>query len=142
MNKKDHTYTLTMTQEQALTVSKACEFYARVMMGQFNEIAFETMMPHMSRTDFCERRDYMETLLHQARKCAFPDLTGPGHSYGVGHTVSSDRAWEAYQVLRHAIAWTNKPEGGSTVDFHPPMCFSGDKSMPQVLVDGKEVKCR
>lgn len=142
MKQSPHTYTLTMTQDQALIVSKACEFYARVMMGQFNEIVFETMMPHTSRPDFCERRDHMEALLHQARKCAFPDLTGPGHSYGVGHSVSSDRAWEAYQVLRHAIAWTNKPEGGSTVDFHPPMCFSGDKAMPQVLVDGKKVVSR
>lgn len=142
MKQSHHTYTLIMTQDQALTVSKACEFYARVMMGQFNEIAFETMMPHTSRPDFCERRDQMQNLLYHARKCAFPDLTGPGHSYGVGHSVSSDRAWEAYQVLRHAIAWTNKPEGGSTVDFHPPMCFSGDKAMPQVLVDGKGVKCR
>lgn len=142
MKQSPHTYTLTMTQDQALTVSKACEFYARVMMGQFNEIAFETMMPHTSHPDFCTRRNAMEHLLHQARKYAFPELTGPGHSYGVGHSVSSDRAWEAYQVLRHAIAWTNNPEGGSTVDFHPPMCFSGDKTMPKVLVDGKEVKCR
>lgn len=142
MNKKDHTYTLTMTQDQALTVSKACEFYARVMMGQFNEIAFETMLQNLKQPDFCTRRNAMEHLLYQARKYAFPDLTGPGHSYGVGHSISSDRAWEAYQVIRHAIAWTNNPEGGSTVDFHPPMCFSGDKTMPKVLVDGKEVKCR
>ena len=28
-------YILTLTKEQALTVSKACEFYSRVMMGQF-----------------------------------------------------------------------------------------------------------
>lgn len=142
MKQAPHTYTLIMTQDQALNLSKACEFYSRVMMGQFEEIAFQTMLPHIGKTDFCERREQMQNLLYQARRFAFPELTGPGHSYGVGQSVTSDRAWEVYQVLRHAIAWTNHPEGGSTVDFHPPMCFSGDKSMPKVLVDGKEVKYR
>lgn len=142
MKQSPHTYTLIMTQDQALNLSKACEFYSRVMMGQFGEIAFQTMMPHIGKPDFCERREQMQNLLYQARRFAFPELTGPGHSYGVGHSVTSDRAWEVYQVLRHAIAWTNHPEGGSTVDFHPPMCFSGDQTMPKVLVDGKEVKCR
>lgn len=142
MKQSPHTYTLIMTQDQALNLSKACEFYSRVMMGQFGEIAFQTMLPHTGKPDFCERREQMQNLLYQARRFAFPELTGPGHSYGVGHSVTSDRAWEVYQVLRHAIAWTNHPEGGSTVDFCPPMCFSGDKSMPKVLVDGKEVKYR
>ena len=45
-------YVLTLTTEQLLTVSKACEFYSRVMMGQFREIAFETMMQSIKHDDF------------------------------------------------------------------------------------------
>lgn len=126
-------YVLTLTTEQLLTVSKACEFYSRVMMGQFGEIAFETMMQSIDRDDYCERREAMEDLLFQARKIAFPDLVGRGHSYGIGHNQSADRAWNAYQALRYARAWHEHPEGGGTVDFHPPYPAGGE-SIPKCKV--------
>lgn len=138
MRKKtsEENYILTLNKEQALTVSKACEFYSRVMMGQFREIAFETMMQSIKRDDFCTRRDMMEDLLIQARQFAFPDLTGPGHSYGIGHNASADRAWNAYQALRYAIAWHEHPDGGITVDFQKPYPAGGE-AVPDCKVEVK-----
>lgn len=132
-------YVLTLTTEQLLTVSKACEFYSRVMMGQFGEIAHETMMQSVRQDDFCTRREMMEDLLFQARKFAFPDLHGRGHSYGIGHNKSADRAWNAYQALRYARAWHEHPEGGITVDFGPPYSAGGE-SIPdcRVLTDDSD----
>lgn len=137
--KQNDKYVLTLTTEQLLTVSKACEFYSRVMMGQFREIAFETMMQSIKHDDFCTRRDMMEDLLIQARQFAFPDLMGPGHSYGIGHNKSADRAWNAYQALRYARAWHEHPEGGITVDFNKPYPAGGE-SIPdcRVLTDDSD----
>lgn len=133
-------YVLTLTTEQLLTVSKACEFYSRVMMGQFGEIAYETMLQSIKQDDFCTRREMMEDLLFQARKFAFPDLNGRGHSYGIGHNQSADRAWNTYQALRYARAWHEHPEGGITVDFNKPYPAGGE-SIPdcRLLTDDSDV---
>lgn len=138
MRKKtsEENYILTLNKEQALTVSKACEFYSRVMMGQFGEIAHETMMQSIRQDDFCTRREMMEDLLFQARRLAFPDLIGRGHSYGIGHNASGDRAWNAYQALRYAIAWHEHPEGGITVDFQKPYPAGGE-AVPDCKVEVK-----
>ena len=122
----DEKYILSLTKEQALAVSKACEFYSRVMMGQFGEIAYETMLQSIKQDDFCTRREMMEDLLFQARQFAFPDLMGRGHSYGIGHNKSADLAWNAYQALRYAKAWHEHPEGGITVDFNKPYPAGGE----------------
>ncbi len=127
-------YILTLNKEQALTVSKACEFYSRVMMGQFGEIAYETMLQSIKQDDFCARREMMEDLLFQARRLAFPDLMGRGHSYGIGHNVSADRAWNTYQALRYAVAWHEHPEGGITVDFQKPYPAGGE-AVPDCRVE-------
>ncbi len=116
-------YVLTLTPEQAHVVSRACEFFTRLHIGQFDELTWELM--DLSSKDFCERRDEAEPLLQQLRRVYFPDLVLPGASYGVGKHSASDRAWDVYQVIRHAMAWHEHPEGGSTVDFRPP--FSAAK---------------
>lgn len=135
----DEKYILTLTREQALTVSKACEFYARVMMGQFGEIAFETMLQSIKQDDFCTRREMMEDLLFQARKFAFPDLMSRGHSYGIGHSKPADRAWNAYQAIRYAVAWHEHPEGGITVDFRKPYPAGGE-AVPDCKVDADPIR--
>lgn len=59
----------------------------------------------LRRDDFCERRDKAEELLFELKRLFFPDLyPSRGASYGVGHNLQSDRAWDIYQVVRFAMA--------------------------------------
>lgn len=112
-------YVLTLTLEQARVVSRACEFFTRLHLGQFDELTRELM--DVSRKDFCERRDIADTLLRALKQLYFPDLPPlPGASYGVGKHLASDRAWDVYQVIRNAMVWHEHPEGGPTVDFQSP----------------------
>ena len=119
-------YILTLTEDQEAVVEKACEFYARVLNGQFDEIAFETLMRRISEDNYCNLREQMEQHLLRARECAFPELGRyAGHHHGVGRDETSDRAWNIYQVLRHTRSWHKEPKGGYSVDFDPPMDVSG-----------------
>lgn len=127
-------YVLSLDTDQLRAVARACEFYARVMNGQFEEIAYEVMLRNIRDCDHCSRRDAMEDLLFQARRYAFPDLISRGHSYGVGHDVAADRAWNAYQALRYAQAWYEHPEGGYTVNFREPYPAGGE-AVPKCTVE-------
>ena len=101
---------LILTEDQARVVSRACEFYCRVYLGQFQEIPFELMVGQsMSDADWCYRRDEAEKKLLEAREFIYPDLHGIGHSYGVGKFDVADEAWNAYQVLRHALGDERRP---------------------------------
>lgn len=105
---------LTLTEEQAQVVSTACEFYARIRMGQFNEILIATMSGDVSFDNFCSRRKEAERLLLEARKQLYPDLDGIGHSYGIGKFMDADQAFDVHQVLRYALGgkkepWSNYP---------------------------------
>ena len=132
MSKK---YILKIDEEQARMLCMACEFYARMTCGQWQELTSHTL--DLNREDYCEARDQMEDLLLQARGFAFPDLSHSfGHSYGVGKFHHSDIAWELYEVVRHCLAWTIHPEGGDTVDFGTPISFSGH-ALPVCTVKGE-----
>lgn len=93
-------YNLQLTEEQARICSKACEFYARIRLGQFEEITWNFLDSKDNPDTFIERRDKAEELLFEARKFIFPDLHGRGHSYGIGKFEDADRAFDIYQVLR------------------------------------------
>lgn len=91
---------LTLTEEQARIVSTACEFFARIKMGQFNEIIWHTMDFQNGSDDYCERRDKAQELLFEARQYLYPELHGIGHSYGMGAFDDADTAFDVYQVIR------------------------------------------
>lgn len=104
------TINLTLTEEQAKVVSRACEFYCRIYNGQFQEIPFELMIhQNMADADWCYRRDKAEEKLLEARQYIYPELHGIGHSYGVGKFEVADKAWNVYQVLRYALGDGRKP---------------------------------
>ena len=123
------TYTLTMDAETANVVKRACELYARILFGQWDELSWEMTLRDKT---FIDRRRDCETFLGLARAAAFPDLV-PGQSYGVGHDRTADTAWNAYQAIRYAIAWHDHPEGGHTVNFDKPLRVS-DAPMPKCEV--------
>ena len=92
---------LTLTDEMAKIVAEACEFYARIRMGQFQEIIYKTLeMNELGADDYCLRRDAAEKFLFEARKFLYPELYGRGHSYGVGKFDDADIAFDVYQVIR------------------------------------------
>ena len=127
-------YVLHMNAETARIVSRACELYARLRCGQFEELQHLTVWPQGEKdTSFGERIQKCRESLEFAKKAAFPELNGPGHSYGVGHFRDSDTAWNVYQAVRYIMAWHEHPEGGYTVNFREPMKYS-DAPMPRCEV--------
>ena len=127
-------YVLHMDAETAQVVLRACEFYCRIRLGQFQEVRYITVAP-LGENDptFGERIEKCSEALDFARKAAYPELNGPGHSYGVGHFRDADTAWNTYQVLRYVKAWHEHPEGGDTVNFNKPLRYS-DAPMPRCEV--------
>lgn len=121
------TYTLTMDAETANVVKRACELYARILFGQWEELSWE--MTVRDNTFAATRRENCESYLRMARCCAFPELHQDA-SYGVWHDRTSETAWNAYQAIRYAIAWHDHPEGGCTVNFDKPLRVS-DAPMPK-----------
>lgn len=115
---------LTLTDEQARAVSTACEVYARIRMGQFKEIVWQCL--DLSKPDFCERQDTAEAFLMSARCSIYPDLTGWGHSYGIGKFKDADQAFDVYQVLRKL--WGDEREPFS---YYP---------LPKVEVDDEKIE--
>ena len=95
-------YQLLLTKEQAWLVATACEFYARIRLGQFREIPFRLML-HDYGKNYCERRDEAERLLFEARERIYPELHGSGHSYGIGKFDDADQAFDVFQVIRKEI---------------------------------------
>lgn len=89
---------LTLTEDQARLVGMACEFYARIRMGQFGEIPFRCAEKHCPKDPEATKRAWLEL-----RKHIYPDLCGIGHSYGIGKFDDADRAFDVYQVIRYAM---------------------------------------
>jgi len=95
---------LKMSEETAEIVSRACEFYARVRMGQFGEIVWWCAEHHCVEDFRAAEQAWLEF-----RKHIYPDLNGIGHSYGIGKFEDADRAFDVYQVLRQQFGDERKP---------------------------------
>lgn len=54
--------------------------------------------------NYSYRRESAEKLLFLARKYLMPELSGEGHSHGIGFSQIADRAYDVYQVLRYTMA--------------------------------------
>ena len=127
-------YILTLNREQAALLSRACEFYSRVRNGQFHEIVWELSLNEHKYAAANFDWDLVDALLSAARKPIFPNLSmSPGHHYGVNHDHDSDVAWDTHEVIRHAIAYHDNPEGGEGVYFREPMNWSG-LPLPKIQV--------
>ena len=102
-------FNLLLTEEQARIISQACEFYARIKMGQFGEIPYLCLSNDLSGEDYYQRRTEAEEKLLDARKVIYPALHGAGHSYGLGKFLDADRAYDVHQVLRYALGDKRTP---------------------------------
>lgn len=109
-------YRLTLTEEQARIVSKACEFYARIGYGQYREIIFEFMA--VNEFDFDERRRKADRLLYEARGLIYPELGEErGRYHGIGFDKIMDKSYDVHQVLRHALGDEREPWNLDGSDF-------------------------
>jgi len=100
-------YLLKLNEEQAKICAMACEFYARIKMGQFNEISYR-MMLGQEGDDWFYRRDIAECCLAAAKKAIYPELGGAGHSYGIGKFEDADMSFDIYQVLREKFPYDGR----------------------------------
>ena len=99
---------LQLSDEQAKIVARACEFYSRIIMGQFKEIIFELVNSETIKS-VTSHKDEIENLLYQARDLLYPELSGYGSSYGVGAFERADKAYDVYQALRVLFGDTRQP---------------------------------
>lgn len=89
---------LELTEEEARLVGRACEFFARVKMGQFGEIVWHTANKHCPEDPAAAEQAWLEL-----RKQIYPDLQGVGHSYGIGKFEDADKVFDVHQVIRYAL---------------------------------------
>lgn len=131
-------YELTLTEDQAKIVSRACELFSRIHMGQLEEINHELLLAE-TRETICGRRDQAMYLLIQLKKLYFPSLRGMGHSYGIGKSKAADTAWNIHHAIRYQMAWHKYPEGGMGVQFDPPFSWLG-VDIPECVIKTEERK--
>lgn len=111
---KKKSFILTLNEEQARVLMTACEFYARIKMGQFGEIAWHCAKKHCPN----DPRAVEEAWL-ALRKLLFPDLQGVGHSYGIGDDEKADTAFDIYQIVRQHFG---DPRGVFSYNKELPIC--------------------
>ena len=95
---------LTMSEETSQIVARACEFYARVRIGQFGEIVWHCADKHCTDDPRATEDAWLEFRRH-----IYPDLNGVGHSYGIGKFEDADRSYDVYQVLRQQFGDRREP---------------------------------
>lgn len=122
-NEKRTKYILTLTPEQESIIERACEFYSRIIMGQFSEITWEIFC-HSSQGDetYWNRRDQFDKVMSSAYRIAYPN--GP-HELDKYESERRGVAWNTYQSLRFVRSWHDHPEGGLTVNFNEPFDIDG-----------------
>ena len=129
-----NTYVLELTEDHAEIVRRACEVYARLLMGQFQELTFEVTRHGRKHKITCADKDMANDMLYQARRMLYPDLQGWGHSYGVRDIDFAAKSFEVHQAIQYVRAWHNHPEGGVSLSFDKPMPLSGEK-LPKCRIE-------
>ena len=110
---------LELSEAEAALVQRACEFYARIRVGQFGEISYYCM--DVKDHDYSIRRQKADELLFESRKYIFPELHGVGHSYGIGKFEDADIAFDVHQAIRKVL------NGIKPFSMRPlPICYKKD----------------
>ena len=108
------TYTLTITERQACTISMACEVLARLGMGQFKD-AFEHLPLRTQNLDWSAWHDDMEQISRILSKHMPGGIDGIRSSTGISNADEEARtAWDLHAVIRHRLAWDRAIAEGVT----------------------------
>ena len=127
------TITLTMSRPVAEAVQAACEWYLRLHMGQFWDVADDLCMAKFysdaKHNEFKtkEQRDNAFTVSIHRRNDMQDGLDNLYRRYVLPAPISDlmeipYRAEQVWLVIRHALAWHDKPEGDwMNVEFDKPL---------------------
>jgi hypothetical protein len=131
------TIKITLTVDQARILRDAIDLMHRLRLGQVHEIA--RVWPFKGTWDENRsRREAVDVACTYIKRVVFPELDGPGHSYGVGSDLGKDvsRMYELYKVLDHALWQTlpNRPPCDGAGDNPYQLRYSGDDKIPFEVV--------
>jgi len=114
-------YQLTVSEEQAEVISKSVEFFARINMGQLEEVFYQLLdNPKFLDLSVDERQAFRSQLAEAS--LMFTKLTS-GASFGIHNPDIPEQArtaWDVYQIIRQVLAWERQPTGGDSVNFGNP----------------------
>lgn len=124
-------YRLTMTPEQAREVSRACELYMRLKLGQYEELPFALM--DLSDKDFAEKRD-------EAKKYLKPgfDAMLKGRPFDKAKDAQWHTLYNLHQVVRHAIWQAEFPGTGGVWSYEPMDMGDVGLAKIEIVREGKE----
>ncbi len=123
VNPENTKYVLRLTPEQARVTRDALELYARLKIGQFEQIT-ELTLDVRNANDYCTRREFANSLLKEVACIIFgQDQYGqPGCKRDRFHYI----AWNIYTTIRYYMAWNENPAGGMGVSFDKPYSYGGE----------------
>lgn len=94
---------ITMTKQQARAMARACELLLRLNLGQCGYIRDELLKRAIDlESDYATQ----DAALAYLKSIFFPELHGPGHSFGVGNEnvpVHAHICYELYKVVMHHL---------------------------------------
>lgn len=99
------TYAITITKQQAHTLSIACEILARLGIGQFRD-ALEWLPVKQWRAPGWN--EDMDTIGRILSSHMIGNIDGYRSNLGMHHKdvcKTAQIAWDMYQVIRHQLAW-------------------------------------
>ena len=113
-------YLLKINKDQAHIISNCTELYARIQMGQVEEVDYQLLnnqkyqeLSHFAQSEVRRLLAEIHTLLTGATNTSFGL-----HNKDIPDSART--AWDIYQVVRNVLAWERKPEGGIQVYFNEP----------------------
>ncbi len=126
---------LKLNEEQAQLIKNALDFYGRIHMGQFEEILNLPIKHKDKPINKClGYRGGCEDYLIRALKKELTGMDGSYWSIGCPDMPPYVKTVKDLgEVIRHAIAWHNEPEGGHTVNFDRP--FHWNKQVPLAHIE-------
>ncbi|MBD2505613.1 hypothetical protein [Anabaena azotica] len=111
--------TLDLNDEQLTVISKACELFARIHMGQLEEVAWLfSSLSEERYQELTETLKELNTLITQMPKQAHFGI----RSEQVPQIAKS--AYDIHQVIQHHLAWKQNPQGGVGGNFDSPVQYS------------------
>ena len=128
---RDREYRITVSENQLRVIQLATEWFFRLQLGQFHDIADELALdgwqydksdPHNDQKfeAFLKRRNDCKAIMETAYRVAQPALCGK--------TKDMLTAEDIFVAIRH-FRWEEReePKGHDGVDARPPIFFSGEK---------------
>jgi hypothetical protein len=123
-------YLLEINEEHAKVIIEALDVFSRIHMGQLDIVAEQ-----LNFSDFFNKTNVYDTgfKLKIDELKTMIGLCGNSH-LGIRNKMVHEYAKIAFdiqQVIRHRLAWTKHPQGGTTVDFSKPL-ICGKLPLPKI----------